>query len=512
MDRDHEFDLVVTLTPDYMDRDILSEFVSSGVSIFRLNGSFLRAAGVRDMVSKIRTHCNNGAKILLDLPGFKPRFSYLEDATPYEAGIPFSIRLKCINYPDIITHMAPGDSVRINDGRVLLRIESIGEDHVTFIPNRSGFLKRGKGFHLEKRGYRPASNCLSELDLELIGLAMEIGIDYVGISFVHDLADIEHVKTCLEGSRTGFIPKIEARESLEWENLLHILMECPTVIVDRGDMAGETGLESVWHNQRKIMDLAKLLDCRVIMATQFFTNMIQSPLPSIAETDSFFDLLKFGIQGIQLSEETCVGNHGFEVIRFVNRSVEYMKGNANHFSNNKGNVVWILGPTASGKTTIAKNLAERLKRSQIPVLTLDGDEIRSLFGPNLSFAPNDRMKVVSTIVHHVKKAVQLGQNVIVSALTAHEEARAFVRENIANVTIVYLDCPIGICAERDKRGLYESAFKGEIETLIGVNTAYEPPKQYDIKINTNEISPGGCVNKLLRYLLLEKRIQSWGVF
>ena len=81
-------------------------------------------------------------------------------------------------------------------------------------------------------------------------------------------------------------------------------------------------------------------------------------------------------------------------------------------------VLWLLGPTSSGKTTIANDLLVSLRNKRTPVIHYDGDEIRDLFGETISFSAEDRHKVVSTIVHLANKASDAGLNVIVSALTA----------------------------------------------------------------------------------------------
>lgn len=506
--QEKNFDIIVTLNPTFLDKRALARYLDAGATIFRLNGSFLLAEGVKDIVSTIRSHCGNQVKLLLDLPGFKPRFSNLDTEIHYEAGIPIAISLKSINYPDIITHCKNGEYLRINDGMVRLRIQSIDNEKVVFIPDQNGVLPRGKGFHLEKRGYRPESRCLSSLDIDLIETAKNSEIDYVGLSFVHNLDDIKHVEKYLEGSSTVFLPKLEARESFEDGNLLSILCTCEKVILDRGDTAGEMGLENIWRIQRKTLDVVNLLGCHVIMATQFFTQMMTSPVPSIAEIDSFFDLVDLGINGVQLSEETCVGSYGFEIVRLIRRNVECLN-KYNQNSNAQGSVVWIMGPPSSGKTTIAKSLTERLGRSRIPASHIDGDEIRGLLGSKGSCAPEDRLRVVSMISYHAQKAAGTGDNVVVSALTANKDARDFIQRNIDNLTIVYLNCPMEECARRDPKGLYAKSFEGQIETLIGFNTPYNAPEYRDIVIDTGKCSLDECVQKLIMFLLEEKKIRVW---
>jgi adenylylsulfate kinase len=148
-------------------------------------------------------------------------------------------------------------------------------------------------------------------------------------------------------------------------------------------------------------------------------------------------------------------------------------------------VLWLMGPTSSGKTTLAEYFVSRWRGENVPVIHYDGDEVRDFFGRDHGFRPEDRMRVVGTLIHLSKKANAAGLNVVVSALTANPEARASVAKELDNLVTGYVDCPIEICAERDPKGLYAKAKTGEIETLIGWNTPYDPPQNPDIVLSTN---------------------------
>jgi len=163
-------------------------------------------------------------------------------------------------------------------------------------------------------------------------------------------------------------------------------------------------------------------------------------------------------------------------------------------------VVWLLGPTSSGKTTIAEHLVTCLKAEGVPAIHYDGDEVRDFFGPNLGFAPADRLRVVSTLVHLANKAARAGLFVIVSALTANDDARRYVRSNVDHLILGYVKCSIETCAQRDPKGLYAKSQRGEIDTLVGVNTAYLPPDSPDIVVDTETLSVEGSVERLLGYL------------
>ena len=162
--------------------------------------------------------------------------------------------------------------------------------------------------------------------------------------------------------------------------------------------------------------------------------------------------------------------------------------------------LWLMGPTSSGKTTLGHVLLERLRSRGVPVIHYDGDEVRGFFGSDLGFDEKDRLRVVMTLVHLALKASGASLNVIISALTANKDARKYVNENIKDVIIGYIECPIEICVKRDPKKLYKRAAVGEINTLIGVNSKYVPPKEPDIILESEKYSISCLVDSLEQYL------------
>ena len=147
-------------------------------------------------------------------------------------------------------------------------------------------------------------------------------------------------------------------------------------------------------------------------------------------------------------------------------------------------VVWLLGPTSSGKTVLGRGLVERLRAAGRPALHFDSDEVRDFFGDHLGFDEADRLRVVTTLIHLAAKGAEAGIWVVVSALTAHRAARDLVRRSLDNLVFASVECSIEECARRDPKGLYGQAREGEIDTLIGVNTPYPPATDADIVLNT----------------------------
>jgi len=164
-------------------------------------------------------------------------------------------------------------------------------------------------------------------------------------------------------------------------------------------------------------------------------------------------------------------------------------------------VFWMMGPTSAGKTTLANALATRIQETySIPVVHWDGDQIRDLFGDQIDFSSESRGLVVRTLVTNAKTTSRSGVCTIVSALTAHQEARELVKKTLETLINVYVHCPIDICAERDPKGLYHRAKAGEIDTLIGFNTKYLAPANPDITIDTSIANIESCIDKCIGFI------------
>ncbi len=166
----------------------------------------------------------------------------------------------------------------------------------------------------------------------------------------------------------------------------------------------------------------------------------------------------------------------------------------------RGKVLWLMGPTSSGKTTIGEAVVARLRRRGHGIILFDGDEVREMIGGSQGFSSTDRLKTVRALVHLANKSAEAGLTVVVAALTANPDARLYVAENVSNLHLGYVSCAIETCAERDPKGLYAMAARGEIDTLIGVNGEYLAPDNPDIVLDTQTYELSLLVDQVEIYL------------
>ncbi|MFQ6089361.1 MAG: adenylyl-sulfate kinase [Candidatus Methanofastidiosia archaeon] len=163
-------------------------------------------------------------------------------------------------------------------------------------------------------------------------------------------------------------------------------------------------------------------------------------------------------------------------------------------------VLWLTGNPASGKTTIAKNLEKILRKRGLRVEVFDGDEVRRNLSSDLGFSKKDRERHAKRVTYIAKLLSRNEVCVIVALISPYRSFREYARSQIENFLEVYVKCPIDVCIERDPKGLFEKALRGEIKDLTGLQEPYEEPLNPEIVIRTDMEAPDESVSKILKKL------------
>ena len=171
-------------------------------------------------------------------------------------------------------------------------------------------------------------------------------------------------------------------------------------------------------------------------------------------------------------------------------------------SGHKGGVIWLTGLSGSGKTTLAKSIERKLFDKGYNVYMFDGDNIRNGLNSNLGFSEEDREENIRRIGEVAALFARAGFVVV----TAFISPFAKDRENALNAYDqnsyeIYLSCDVATCENRDPKGLYKKARKGEIKDFTGIDSPYEVPKSPDLVINTQEESIKNCEKQLFDFIL-----------
>lgn len=171
--------------------------------------------------------------------------------------------------------------------------------------------------------------------------------------------------------------------------------------------------------------------------------------------------------------------------------------------NQKSRVVWMTGLSGAGKTTIAQHFEVALNKKGYLTQVLDGDNIRSGINNNLGFSEEDRYENIRRISEVSKLLMDSGIICINSFISPTNEIRDMAKKIIGeeNFIEVFVDAPIEICEQRDVKGLYEKARRGEIKNFTGIDSPFDIPDAADIVLPTEKLSVDECVEVCLDYIL-----------
>lgn len=171
--------------------------------------------------------------------------------------------------------------------------------------------------------------------------------------------------------------------------------------------------------------------------------------------------------------------------------------------NQKGIVLWLVGLSGSGKSTIAKGLERKLFEKGFYTQLLDGDNLRSGLNNNLNFTDEDRKENLRRTAEVAKLFMNAGVVTIASFITPTSESRNGIKDIIGqnDYAEIFINCPLEVCEERDVKGLYKKARSGEIPFFTGISSPFEPPQQPDLELRTDQKSLIDCVSELEAFIL-----------
>jgi len=170
-----------------------------------------------------------------------------------------------------------------------------------------------------------------------------------------------------------------------------------------------------------------------------------------------------------------------------------------HLNGHSGKVIWFTGLSGSGKSTLANALEVTLHAQGRRTYILDGDNVRHGLNKDLGFTEADRVENIRRIAEVAKLLLDAGMVVITSFISPYRQDRKMAQELIgqADFVEVYVNTSLAVCEQRDVKGLYQKARRGEIPNMTGINSPYEAPGNPDLVFNTEEISIEQAVKQLI---------------
>jgi adenylyl-sulfate kinase len=169
-------------------------------------------------------------------------------------------------------------------------------------------------------------------------------------------------------------------------------------------------------------------------------------------------------------------------------------------------VLWLVGLSGAGKSSISIALQEHLKKQGIPSIILDGDDLRLNLNADLTFSDEDRIEGARRAAHKAKTIIENGSMAIVALISPFEVQRETAKNIVGESRYIeiYVSTPLTVCEARDPKGLYKKARAGIIQDMTGIDSPFEVPLHPHLVVDTNQESIEKAVNRISLFLLSSK--------
>src|SRR5688572_9333297 len=322
--------IVATLGPASSDARTLERMIAAGLDVVRMNFSHGTAKEHGERVELVRALARKARRtvgVLVDLQGPKIRIGRFKDGKiMLVAGKKFVLDAESslgdqdqvgLDYKDLPRDVRPGDTLLLDDGRVVLGVSSVKGQRIATVVEQGGTLSNNKG--INRKGGGLTAPALTEKDMQDIKTAAELKADFLGVSFPRSGQDILWARDLMHkaGGKALTVAKIERAEAIP--ALEEILDASDCIMVARGDLAVEVGDAIVPALQKRMIRLAREKNRVTITATQMMESMINNPIPTRAEVSDVANAVLDGTDAVMLSAETATGLYPVETVAAMAR-------------------------------------------------------------------------------------------------------------------------------------------------------------------------------------------------
>jgi pyruvate kinase len=329
MRRERHAKIVATVGPASSSPEKLRELFLAGVDTFRLNfshGAQADHAAVHAAIRALEREVGRPIGILQDLQGPKIRIGTVAGgALALEAGETIRFVLKGqegdkgaipLPHPEIFEAVMPKQQLLIDDGRVRVEVTSVGDDALDARVVIGGTISNRKGVNLP--GTVLKLSPLTPKDREDLAFGLELGVDWVALSFVQTASDVIEARGLI-GDRAGVMSKIEKPSALD--GIEDIVRLSDAIMVARGDMGVELPHEDVPGRQKELIRICRHTAKPVIVATQMLESMVNTPTPTRAEASDVATAIYDGADAVMLSAESAAGKYPVEAVSMMERII-----------------------------------------------------------------------------------------------------------------------------------------------------------------------------------------------
>jgi pyruvate kinase len=270
-------------------------------------------------------------------------------------------------HAELVASLQAGDILKLDDGKLQLTVTTREGDAVKARVDFGGVLKNQKGVNVPTR--RIPISALTDKDKEDLKYALELGVDYIALSFVQHPDDVKEARALI-GDRAGIIAKIEKPSALA--QIDAIVDAADAVMVARGDLGVELPPEQVPIAQRKIIRVARAAGRPVIVATQMLESMIEAPTPTRAEASDVATAVYQGADAVMLSAESAVGRHPQSAVAIMDRIIRAVEDDAEYWASLPRDMTPPQATTADAIALSARNIADVIGCAAVVAFTATG--------------------------------------------------------------------------------------------------------------------------------------------
>ena len=322
--------IVATLGPATESPEMIRKLVAAGMNVARLNMSHAPHDWIRRIVPEIRAAAQEQGKfvgILLDTQGPAIRTGDLPTKLDLKPGQKFTFTVRGeeseehhsvdVNYENFVNDISVGDVVLVDNGNIHMRVLAKHENKIECEVLTPGQL--GSRRHINLPGVKVSLPALTEKDLADIAVGLELGVDFVALSFVREAKDVLQLRAVIGAAPRPplIVAKIEDQEAVK--NLEAIVAEADGIMIARGDLGIECPYEELPIIQRRIVKTCMLAGKPFIIATHMLESMIENPHPTRAEVTDVANAVFEQADAIMLSGETTVGKQPLKCIEVMDK-------------------------------------------------------------------------------------------------------------------------------------------------------------------------------------------------
>tara|TARA_R110002096_G_scaffold416576_3_gene619771 strand:- start:218233 stop:219603 length:1371 start_codon:yes stop_codon:yes gene_type:complete len=359
---------------------MIKKLSDAGADVFRLNmshGTYDDASHLYTTVREVEKATGRPIGVLADLQGPKLRVGvFADEKIVLEQDQQFVLDMDDtpgtserveLPHPEIYEAVEPKTELLLNDGKIRLHIDSVEESRIVTTVLVGGELSNRKGVNVPSAILALAA--LTKKDKNDLSFALDLGVDWVALSFVQRPEDVQEAKDIING-RAAIMAKIEKPSAVH--AIDEIISVSDGVMVARGDLGVELPMELVPAKQKKIIRHARRAGKPVVVATQMLESMITAPVPTRAEVSDVANAVFDGADAIMLSAESAAGEYPEEAVSFMARIATSIESEPSYRRMLSKDIATPEATTSDAISAAAKQVASTLEAQAIVTYTGSG--------------------------------------------------------------------------------------------------------------------------------------------